>query len=156
QRHLMRDPRLANLLEQAPGLRVAGCWDGFEIAVRAILGQQVSVKGASTLAGRLAKQFGEPVQAGRLFPAPAALIGEDLASIGLPAKRAAALHGLAQAVIAGDVLLDGSLSAEELEVRMKKIPGVGSWTAQYVAMRLGEPDAFPVSDLYLREHALFA
>ncbi len=152
----MRDPRLEELIKEAPGLRVPGCWDGFELAVRAILGQQVSVKGASTLAGRLAKQFGEPVERGFLFPAPSALVAGDLASIGLPAKRAAAIQGLAQAVVDGDVLLDGSLSADELEARMKKIPGVGPWTAQYVAMRLGEPDAFPASDLYLREHALFA
>jgi AraC family transcriptional regulator of adaptative response / DNA-3-methyladenine glycosylase II len=155
-RHLMRDTRLSELLDQAPGLRVPGCWDGFELAVRAILGQQVSVKGASTLAGRLAQRFGEPVARGYLFPSPAVLAAEDLASVGLPLKRAAAIQGLALAVVAGEALLDGSLSAEELETRMKKIPGIGPWTAQYVAMRLGEPDAFPATDLYLRDHALFA
>jgi len=156
ERHLLRDPRLAELLDQAPGLRVPGCWDGFEMAVRAILGQQVSVKGASTLAGRLASKFGEPVAKGCLFPTAAVLAVEELESIGLPHKRAAAIQGLAQAVAVGDLLLDGSLTAEELEARMTKIPGVGPWTAQYVAMRLGEPDAFPASDLHLREHALFS
>jgi AraC family transcriptional regulator of adaptative response / DNA-3-methyladenine glycosylase II len=156
ERHLIRDPRIADLLDQASGLRVPGCWDGFEMAVRAILGQQVSVKGASTLAGRLASKFGEPVGKGYLFPTPEVLAVEDVASIGLPLKRAAAIQGFAEAVAAGELLLDGSLTAEELEERMTKIPGIGPWTSQYVAMRLGEPDAFPSSDLYLREHALFS
>jgi AraC family transcriptional regulator, regulatory protein of adaptative response / DNA-3-methyladenine glycosylase II len=156
EKHLMRDPRLSVLIDQYPGLRVPGCWDGFEIAVRAILGQQVSVKGASTLAGRVAKEFGQPVANGFLFPDAAALSKANLSSIGLTEKRAAAIQDLAKAVLESRVILDGSLTPEELEVQMKKISGIGSWTAQYVAMRLGEPDAFPEGDLYLREHALFA
>jgi AraC family transcriptional regulator of adaptative response / DNA-3-methyladenine glycosylase II len=142
-------------------LRVPGCWDGFELAVRAILGQQIGVKGATTLAGRLAREFGSPAQNSFvtnavLFPQPPAIYRGALEHIGLPEKRATAIREMALAVMRGEIALDGSLSHEELEERMKRIPGVGSWTAQYVAMRLGEPDAFPEGDLYLREHALVA
>jgi 3-methyladenine DNA glycosylase/8-oxoguanine DNA glycosylase len=77
----------------------------------------------------------------------------NLARIGLPEKRAQAIQDLAKAVAHGDLLLDGSLSREDLETELTRIAGIGSWTAQYVAMRMGEPDAFPASDLYLREHA---
>lgn len=153
QRHLARDPRLAPRLRNTPGLRVPGCWDGFEIAVRAILGQQVSVKGASTLAGRIAREFGRTVPDGFLFPSANDLALVSIAPIGLPQKRAQAIQNLAKAVAHGDLLLDGSLSREDLELGLTRIAGIGPWTAQYVAMRMGEPDAFPVSDLYLRDHA---
>src|SRR5262249_43807332 len=136
--------------------RVPGCWDGFELVVRAILGQQISVKGATTLAGRIARDFGKPVPSGFLFPGAAELADADLTRAGLTEKRARAIQDLAGAVLRGDVLLDGSLAPEELEARLTKISGIGSWTAQYVAMRLGEPDAFPETDLHLREHALFS
>ena len=152
-RQLARDKTLSPLLRAYPGLRVPGCWDGFELAVRAILGQQVSVKGASTIAGRVAKEFGEPVAGGFLFPGPETLADADLRRAGLTEKRASAIGDLARAVIEGDVVLDGSLTTAELEERMTDISGIGPWTAQYVAMRLGEPDAFPASDLYLRDHA---
>jgi AraC family transcriptional regulator of adaptative response / DNA-3-methyladenine glycosylase II len=153
ERHLGRDPLLAPLLHAYPGLRVPGCWDGFELAVRAILGQQVSVKGASTLAGRVAKEFGEPVREGYLFPGPRILAQADLRRVRLTASRARAIRELACAVLDGSVALDGSQSPEDLEQQMTRIPGVGPWTAQYVAMRLGEPDAFPAGDLYLRDYA---
>jgi AraC family transcriptional regulator of adaptative response / DNA-3-methyladenine glycosylase II len=153
ERQFLQDATLAPLVQAFPGLRVPGCWDGFELAVRAILGQQVSVKGASTLAGRIAKEFGTPVPTGFLFPAAQTLAEADLRAIRLTQKRARAIGELARAVVQGAVVLDGSLSAAELEEQMIAIPGVGPWTAQYVAMRLGEPDAFPDDDLYLRDHA---
>jgi AraC family transcriptional regulator of adaptative response / DNA-3-methyladenine glycosylase II len=153
ERQFRQDPILLPLMQAHPGLRVPGCWDGFELAVRAILGQQVSVKGASTLAGRIAKEFGQPVPGGFLFPDAATLASADLRVIRLTQKRARAIGELARAVVEGAVVLDGSLSAVELEEQMVAIGGIGPWTAQYVAMRLGEPDAFPASDLYLREHA---
>ena len=152
ERQLTRDDMLAPLLTAFPGLRVPGCWDGFELAVRAILGQQVSVKGASTISGRVAREFGEPVPGGFLFPDAQTLADADLRRAGLTVKRARAIADLARAVLNGAVVLDGSLATSELEERMTTISGVGPWTAQYVAMRLGEPDAFPAGDLYLRDH----
>jgi AraC family transcriptional regulator of adaptative response / DNA-3-methyladenine glycosylase II len=153
ERLLARDTAFVPLLRAYPGIRVPGCWDGFELAVRAILGQQVSVKGASTLAGRVAREFGDPVPGGFLFPSPQTLAHADLRPAGLTEKRAHAIISLARAVVRGSVVLDGSLATAELERQMTDIPGVGPWTAQYVAMRLGEPDAFPATDLYLRDYA---
>jgi AraC family transcriptional regulator of adaptative response / DNA-3-methyladenine glycosylase II len=153
ERQLARDSGLARLLRSYPGLRVPGCWDGFELAVRAILGQQVSVKGASTLAGRVARAFGGPVPGGFLFPGPQTLAHAELRRAGLTERRARAIRDLARAVLKGAVVLDGSLGDRELEEQMTAISGIGPWTAQYVAMRLGEPDAFPGDDLYLRDYA---
>ena len=127
-------------------MRVPGCWDGFEIAVRAILGQQVSVKGATTMAGRLVKEFGDA----RLFPAAEALADADLARIGLTKQRAHSIRELASAVASKEVSFNASLGLETFEETMTRLPGVGPWTAQYIAMRIGEPDAFPSGDLYLR------
>ena len=156
-KHLRGDPELARRLDAAPGVRVPGAWDGFELAVRAILGQQVSVRGATTLAGRLAARYGEAFsQAGaegieRLFPKPAVLARARLASLGLPAARARAISGLARAVDQGRLRLDASRGLEETVRALRELPGVGEWTAQYVAMRaLREPDAFPAGDLGLR------
>jgi AraC family transcriptional regulator of adaptative response / DNA-3-methyladenine glycosylase II len=160
ERDLRIDTALRPLLSQYPGLRVPGCWDGFELAVRAILGQQVSVKAASTLAGRLARQFGKPVEDAFpdavLFPEPETIYRAQLEEIGLTEQRASAIRGLAGAVMDGSLVLDGTLSPENLQTQITRIPGIGPWTAQYVAMRLGEPDAFPESDLYLKEHAYLA
>ncbi len=157
--HLRRSPLLVARLERSPGLRVPGAWDGFELAVRAVLGQQVSVKGASTLAGRLVRAFGKPVEGcaeglSHLFPRPEALAEADLSRIGLPSARAEALRSLARAVATGGLRLDAPQGLDEAVARLRALPGVGEWTAHYVAMRaLGEPDAFPASDLGLR-HAL--
>jgi AraC family transcriptional regulator of adaptative response / DNA-3-methyladenine glycosylase II len=153
--HLRRDPRLRGLVGRWPGLRVPGAWDPFELAVRAILGQQVTVRGATTLAGRLADRFGAEVDLGagltRLFPLPEALADAPLETIGLPRARAATIRALAGAVAAKRVALDAPEGADELAARLSTIPGIGPWTAQYVAMRaLGEPDAFPASDLGIR------
>ena len=153
--HLRRDARLRSVVARLPGLRVPGAWDPFELAVRAVLGQQVTVRGATTLAGRLAERFGTPVDLGpgltRLFPAPATLAGARLESIGLPHARASTIRTLAGAVASGALTLDASDGAEALARRLCTLPGIGPWTAEYIAMRaLGEPDAFPAGDLGVR------
>jgi AraC family transcriptional regulator of adaptative response / DNA-3-methyladenine glycosylase II len=151
---LASDPLLAERLKSRPGLRVPGAWDGFELAVRAILGQQVSVKGATTLSGRLAQTFGERIEFGdgltHLFPGPARLAEADCSKIGLPGARAEAIRRLAAAVAQGDLVFGGVVHPAKFLEQFKKLPGIGEWTAQYVAMRaLGEPDAFPSGDLGL-------
>jgi AraC family transcriptional regulator of adaptative response / DNA-3-methyladenine glycosylase II len=120
--------------------------------VRAILGQQVSVKAATTMAGRLASAFGSPVPGGEgvQFPGAPTLSNADLTRIGLTRQRAASIRELAAAVGQGDVVFDGPFDAERFEKSITAIPGIGPWTAQYIAMRLGEPDAFPSGDLHLR------
>ncbi len=154
-RGLRVDPELAARLKTDPGVRVPGCWDGFELAVRAILGQQVSVKGATTLSGRIAKTFGQPIVSAvagltHLFPTPRVLAEANLVGLGLTNSRAATIQALALAVHKGEISFDGSIESETLLSRLREIPGIGHWTAQYVAMRaLGEPDAFPTGDLGL-------
>jgi AraC family transcriptional regulator of adaptative response / DNA-3-methyladenine glycosylase II len=151
--HLQTDPDLAELVEATPGLRVPGAWDPFELTVRAILGQQVTVKGAATLGSRLVRAYGRPVSGlgdlTHLFPEPAALAGASLDEVRLPAARAATIRGLAEAVERGQVDFSASAS-RELRTALVALPGIGDWTAQYVAMRgAGERDAFPASDLAL-------
>ncbi len=153
---LARDPELARRLRRHPGVRVPGAWSGFELAIRAILGQQVTVAGATTLAGRLAAAHGarlaSPSGALRvLAPEAPALARADLAELGVPRARAEALRALARAVAEGGLDLDGGLAPETALRRLEALPGIGPWTAQYVALRaLGVPDAFPASDLGLR------
>ena len=155
--HLGRDHALAHRLSARPGLRVPGAWDAFELAVRAILGQQVSVAAASTLAGRLAAAFGEPLSAPKsdhglrvLFPGPKTLANADLSNIGLPRARAAAISSLASAMTNDPALLRTTNGLEPTVARLVTLPGIGRWTAEYIAMRaLGEPDAFPANDLGL-------
>ncbi|HZU28580.1 MAG TPA: AlkA N-terminal domain-containing protein [Bryobacteraceae bacterium] len=132
-RHLARDPRLKPLVRSRPGIRVPGAWDAFELSVRAILGQQVSVKGATTLAGRISDFR------------PEALAEADLTKIGLPRARAASISALAAAVVSDpDLFRDATVES------LCELPGIGSWTAQYIAMRaLHQRDAFPASDLGL-------
>jgi AraC family transcriptional regulator of adaptative response / DNA-3-methyladenine glycosylase II len=156
-RQLGRSPELAPLVKRRPGLRVPGAWDGFELAVRAVLGQQVSVRGATTLFGRLVERFGEKLEGDsepgltHLFPTAAALAEADVAAIGLPRARAEAIRRLAAEVAAERLPLDGRLAQEELVQRLCALPGIGAWTAEYVAMRAcGETDAFPAGDLGLR------
>lgn len=155
---LGQDPRLAPLVAAQPGLRVPGGFDGFELAVRAILGQQVSVKGATTLSGRLVQHFGKPLAASgarpaqltHLFPSPDVLATAELTQIGIPKARAAALRGLADAVAAGRLMLSSSADVAQTVKTLLALPGVGPWTAQYIAMRvLRDPDAFPATDLVL-------
>jgi AraC family transcriptional regulator, regulatory protein of adaptative response / DNA-3-methyladenine glycosylase II len=149
-KNFRRDATLSPLVGTWPGLRVPGCFDGFEMAVRAILGQQVSVKGASTMAGRVAAAFGSTCEDGVLFPRPESLAEADLCKVGLTRQRAASIRALAAAAAQGEIAFNGSLDPQQFEERITTIPGIGPWTAQYVAMRLGEPDAFPAGDLYLR------
>ena len=152
---LSKDATLRPLVRAKPGLRVPGAFDGFETTVRAVLGQQVSVKGATTLAGRLVERFGAPVRTPfdglrRVFPTAARLAQtseRELASIGLPGARARTLLELARAVKSGLVLEPG-VDVEDVLIRLAELPGIGPWTTQYVAMRaLASPDAFPASDL---------
>jgi AraC family transcriptional regulator of adaptative response / DNA-3-methyladenine glycosylase II len=153
---LRRDPSLAPLVAALPGLRVPGAWDGFELAVRGVLGQQITVQGATTLAGRLVRAFGSEREHpdGALthaFPTPAVMAEADLATIGMPRARAAALRNLAAAVRDGKLRFDAALGLDEAVERICAIPGFGPWTAHYIAMRaLGEPDAFPETDIGIR------
>ena len=156
---LATDPLLAPLVARRPGLRVPGAWDPFETAVRTILGQQVSVKAARTLAARLASRFGRslPAAAARgglalLFPRAEELAEADIASIGLTSRRAETLRHLAREVALGRIDLGPAASLDEAETRLAGVPGIGPWTAQVIALRaLGEPDALPAGDLGLRK-----
>jgi AraC family transcriptional regulator of adaptative response / DNA-3-methyladenine glycosylase II len=156
-RHLSRDRRLSSLVQRAPGLRLPGAWDPFELAVRAILGQQVSVRAASTLAGRLAARFGTAVKTPfadltHCFPSPASLGDADLSGIGIPTARAETIRRVAGAVATGLLVLDGSRASGETVAALRRLRGIGDWTAQYIAMRaLGEPDAFLKDDLGVRK-----
>jgi AraC family transcriptional regulator of adaptative response / DNA-3-methyladenine glycosylase II len=159
---LAADPLLAPLVSARPGLRVPGAYDGFELAIRAVLGQQVSVAAASTLAGRLVARCGVPLAGAtpggltHLFPTAAQVAEADLSGLGLTGQRLRTLRALATAVAAGDIDLDGGADPAETAERLLAVPGIGPWTVGYVAMRaLGDPDAFPVADLGLR-HAFEA
>jgi AraC family transcriptional regulator of adaptative response / DNA-3-methyladenine glycosylase II len=153
---LRRDPALAARLRRRAGLRVPGAWSGFELAVRAVLGQQVTVAGARTLAGRLAAAHGRKLEVPEggiayAFPEAEAVADADLSSLGVPRARAEALRALARAVASGGLDLAGGEPPETVRRALLALPGVGPWTAEYVALRaLGEPDAFPASDLGLR------
>ncbi len=153
---LSEDPALAPLIAARPGLRVPGAWDGFELAIRAILGQQISVEAAIVLAGKLVARYGAPLEAPReglthLFPRPERLAAEDLAALGLmPGARARALSSIAAAVVADPQILGTRGDLDEAVRALKSLPGIGEWTAQYIAMRqLREPDAFPAADIGL-------
>ena len=148
------DPTLAHRVDAAPGLRVPGCWSGFELAVRAILGQQITVKGATGLAGELVRRFGQPFAVSErvthLFPTPQALARGDIGALGMPKARAETIRNLARAVCDGRINFDGIVAADDFLASLRSISGIGKWTADYVAMRaLGEPDAFPSGDLGL-------
>jgi AraC family transcriptional regulator of adaptative response / DNA-3-methyladenine glycosylase II len=152
---LAKDATLGPLVASRPGLRLPGAWDGFEMAARAILGQQITVNGAARLAARLAERFGARVDLSdpaltRAFPEPAALAQADLSDLGLTRKRAQSLQALAAAAAADPHFLSAARPLEtELEC-LRALPGIGDWTAQYIALRLlREPDAFPAADVGL-------
>jgi AraC family transcriptional regulator of adaptative response / DNA-3-methyladenine glycosylase II len=153
---LSADVVLAPVVAARPGLRVPGHVDGFELAVRAVLGQQVTVSGARTLAARLVRALGTPtaVQPGtltHLFPTPEVVAEADLSAVGLPAARARALRALASAVASGGLSLKRGGDGERTTRDLTMLPGIGAWTAAYVAMRaLGDADAIPLTDLGLR------
>ncbi len=184
--HLSCDPWLAPLVAAVPGLRVPGAWSGFELVVRAIVGQQVSVKAATTIVGRLVERVGKRIdghahaRTAWRFPTPAALAAADLAGIGMPGKRVAALQGFAQAVASGVVKIERAY-AEKAEKDQEKprtkrqnrqidtiapeaadldamraallaLPGIGPWTVEYVAMRAWrDANAWPATDLVLMQ-----
>lgn len=154
---LESDPLLRPLVRRRPGIRIPGTWDAFECAVRAVLGQQVTVAGARTLAGRLTERVGEPVTTpvaglSRLFPTPQALAAANLDGLGVTGARIAALKALATAVAEGRVAFDRP--NEEVVASLVELPGFGEWTAQYIALRaLGDPDAFLSADLVVRRMA---
>ncbi len=150
---------LGPLVARARGMRVPGAFDGFELAVRAVLGQQVSVAGATTLAGRLVSELGarlgEPDAAGAIthaFPSPEVVAGADLARLGMPGRRAEAIRALARGVCEGRLRLEWGADPEALTAALIDIPGIGPWTAGYVTMRVaGDPDAFLPGDLGVRK-----
>ena len=154
------DPLLGPLIALRPGLRLPGGWDGFETAVRAVLGQQISVAAARTLATRIVHRWGEPLLLSalpgleKMFPTPAALAQADLREVGVTAARAATISGVAQAVLDGRVGFQPGQSLDTFVDRWITLRGIGDWTAQYIAMRaLSHPDAFPAADLILRREA---
>jgi AraC family transcriptional regulator, regulatory protein of adaptative response / DNA-3-methyladenine glycosylase II len=151
-----QDPILAKTFAANRTLRVPGCWEPFELGVRAILGQQVSVAGATTLAGRIAAKYGQKLKGGagditHAFPAPAELAGADLGGLGLTTRRAATITGFARAVSETPSLLDTTKPIERFVEDLVALNGFGPWTAHYMAMRHGYPDAFPASDLGVRK-----
>lgn len=150
------DPMLARLIGNRPGLRVPGGWDPFELAIRAVLGQQVTLDAARQLAAKLVATFGTKLDSSgdlylsHLFPTPEQLARAAVAAIGMPRARARTISRLAEAVIADPNLLRPGHSLEDSLVQLRAIPGIGDWTAQYIALRaLGETDAFPASDVGL-------
>ena len=173
EEHLARDPRLRPIVRRQAGLRVPGAFDGFELALRAVLGQQVSVKAASTLFGRCAAAFGEPASAGpaalksaagksidmphvqlKLFAPTAGRLARanarELRALGLTQKRAETILALARAIARGELRLEPGVNVDATMQSLQALPGIGAWTAQYIAMRaLGYPDAFPHADLGL-------
>lgn len=163
--HFADDPLLGSLITAAPGLRLPCAFDPFEQAVRAIVGQQVTVKAAVTITRRLVERLGEelpevpPGDAGvllRLFPSPQAIASARLENIGMPGKRVATLQRLAAAVADGALELHVENGADELVNRLCALPGIGPWTAEYIALRgFGEADAFPAADLGLLKAPLW-
>lgn len=159
--HLARDPLLAERVRRRPALRVTGAFDPFEWAVRAVLGQQVSVRAARTIAGRVVARFGvslrDPALDGPRVAWPdaerLAEAGEEaLAAVGLTRARARTVRALARAVAQGQLVLDRAAEPEAMRAALLAIPGIGPWTAQYIELRaLGWPDAFPAGDLGLRK-----
>jgi len=154
---LSRDPLLSPLVHARPGLRVPGAWDGFELGVRAILGQQVTLGAGRKLAGRLVALCAETLTGGgdereltRVFPSAERLLASDLSGLGMPAARRATLVALAEAAVADPQLFTRPMTAAEAVERFRSIRGIGEWTAQYIALRaLRLPDAFPPGDAAL-------
>ena len=154
---LIKHPKLALVIKQYPGLRLPGCWDIFEFSIRAILGQQISVKGATTLAQRIVEKYGdnvnnidqpEHIKLTKYFPRVAALMNVDYQEIGLTRSRIATLQTWVAYFQQHESIFAKGLSIEELEVALTKLKGIGPWTVNYIGMRgLSDPDAFPSADL---------
>ncbi len=163
--HLAHDPLLAPLVAARPGLRTPGSWDGFELAVRAILGQQITMEGARRLVAKLARACGSQVPAAQrgdpeltlAFPSAAQVASADLAVLAMPDARRRTLAALAQAALADPRLFEPLGTVEETVARLRTIRGIGDWTAHYIALRAGcEPDAFPAADVGLLRGAAHA
>ena len=157
--HLSRDRTLAPIVRRQPGLRTPGGWDAFEVAIRAILGQQISVVAARGLAAKLVALSTKPLALGdtaltHAFPTPQQVLAADLSMLGMPAARRATIVALARAAIDQPDLFEVANSLEESIGRLRSIPGIGEWTAQYIALRgLHHPDAFPASDIGILRNA---
>lgn len=150
QCQLQKDKLLAKLVRQNPGQRLPGCWDGFEIAVRAIVGQQISVKGATTVMGVIAEKYGDQTAYGIVFPGPAVIADLDPGELPMPGIRAGAIKLMAQAVLEDELELGITSDTTQLVEQLVAIKGIGPWTAQYIAMRaLNDPDVFLQGDLVL-------
>ena len=151
---LRRDPSLVGIVPRR-GVRMPGTWDPFELGVRALLGQQISVAAARTLAGRLVLACGTPLAGSspsHLFPTPEQVASADLERLGLPRARAASLRAFAEAVAERRLDFRALRDLDLTIARLTALPGIGRWTAHYIAMRaLGEPDAFPAGDLGVRK-----
>jgi AraC family transcriptional regulator of adaptative response / DNA-3-methyladenine glycosylase II len=156
---LSADPSLRPLVLASPGLRLPGAIDGFELAVRAILGQQISVRAARTLAGRIVTRAGTALDRDQtvegvsyLFPTPEQLAAAQLEELGITRRRVETIRRLAVLVASGDLMLTESADREAVREALLAIPGIGPWTVAYISMRaLRDPDAFPASDLGVRE-----
>jgi len=155
--HLVKHPKLALVIEQFPGLRLPGCWDIFEFSIRAILGQQISVKGATTLAQRIAEKYGDNVgtieqpdniNSTKYFPRIEALLNVDYQGIGLTGSRITTLQTWVAFFQQNESVFTKGLTIEELEITLTTLKGIGPWTVNYIGMRgLSDPDAFPSADL---------
>jgi AraC family transcriptional regulator of adaptative response / DNA-3-methyladenine glycosylase II len=156
-RELARDAAVGPLLRERPGVRPPGTWDPFETGVRAIVGQQLTVAASATITGRLVERLGglvpglEQLGLSRTFPAAETLAVADLDGLGLSRARAEAVRSFARAVIDDGIHLDGSMSLRHLVAAVTALDGLGPWTAHYLALRLGELDACPTTDLALRQ-----
>jgi AraC family transcriptional regulator of adaptative response / DNA-3-methyladenine glycosylase II len=154
--HLAKDPRFSEMLKARPGLRVPGAWDAFEIAVRAVLGQQLTFVDAKPVIAQLVRSYGKPIKSSvpgltHLFPRPEVLVAANLSSFAMPPARAETIRALARAACQGKLSLTACTSLDDIISRLCTIPGMGRRRAMYTAMRaFGEPDAFPSSDLGLR------
>jgi len=152
---LKKNKILRPLLGKYPGLRVPGCWDGFEVSVRAVLGQQISVKAASTLASRIAQRYGSEFDCevdgiNRVFPEPAVLARAKMNDMGIVSQRVAAIKSIAKLIEGRELTIDCTADTKEFVGKICQVKGIGEWTAQYIAMRaLSDPNAFPHSDLIL-------
>jgi AraC family transcriptional regulator of adaptative response / DNA-3-methyladenine glycosylase II len=150
------DPLLKRLVRRSPGLRVPGAVDGSELALRAVIGQQISVKGARTIGARLVAGFGKPVTVPsggltHLFPDPDVVADADLSKIGVPRAKQATMRLLASALATGDLTIDPGADRSGTRAELLGLDGIGAWTASYIALRaLGDPDAFMATDLGVR------
>jgi AraC family transcriptional regulator of adaptative response / DNA-3-methyladenine glycosylase II len=152
RRAFQADPTLGPLVRLHPGLRVPSCWDPFELSVRAIVGQQVSVRAATTMMGRIVARLGRRMDDGRyVFPSPAVVAAASASDLGVTRARADAIRALAREITSGRLSLGAGADAATTVRALTALPGIGEWTAQYIAMRgLGDPDAFPAADIGLR------